>query len=78
MATRKHNENAECINTIKRGLEGLKDGPKMEIHIDILKTTLKRISNWKTPGHDGIPKIDRHSWQTSNRNEQMPRRCAST
>ena len=26
----------------------------MEIHIDLLKTTLKRISNWKAPGHDGI------------------------
>ena len=28
--------------------------PKTEIHIDLLKTTLKRISNWKAPGHDGI------------------------
>ena len=28
-------------------------GPKAEIHINLLKTTLK-ISNWKTPGHDGI------------------------
>ena len=26
----------------------------MEIHIDLLKTTLKRIPNWKTPGHEGI------------------------
>ena len=26
----------------------------MEIHIDLLKTTLKRIPNWKTPGHDRI------------------------
>ena len=26
----------------------------MEIHVDLLKTTLKRISNWKAPGHDGI------------------------
>ena len=25
-----------------------------KIHIDLLKTTLKRISNWKAPGHDGI------------------------
>ena len=29
------------------------EGPKTEIHINLLKTTLKRISNWKTPGHDG-------------------------
>ena len=26
----------------------------MEIHIDLFKTTLKRISNWKAPGLDGI------------------------
>ena len=25
-----------------------------EIHTDLLKMTLKKISNWKTPGHDGI------------------------
>ena len=35
-------------------LDGLEEGPKTEIHIDLLKTTLKRLSNWKTPGHDGI------------------------
>ena len=54
MAMKKHNENAEWINNITRELEGLEDGPKTEIHIDLLKTTLKRISNWKTPDHDGI------------------------
>ena len=51
---KKHNKNAEWINNITRELEGLEEGPKMEIHIDLLKTTLKRISNWKAPGHDGI------------------------
>ena len=35
-------------------LEWLEEGPKVEIHIDLLKITLKKISNWKTPGHDGI------------------------
>ena len=50
----KHNEKAEWINNITRELEGLKEGLLVEIHIDLLKTTLKRISNWKTPGHDGI------------------------
>ena len=34
-------------------LEGLEEGPKAEIHIDLLRTTLKK-SNWKSPGHDGI------------------------
>ena len=35
-------------------LEGLAEGPKGEIHIELLKKTLKKIPNWKTPGHDGI------------------------
>ena len=35
-------------------LEGLEEGPKAEIHTELLKKTLKKISNWKTPGHDGI------------------------
>ena len=35
-------------------LEGLKEDPKAEIHIDLLRTTLEKISNWKTSGHDGI------------------------
>ena len=34
--------------------EGLTEGPKAEINIELLKKILKRISNWKTPGHDGI------------------------
>ena len=37
-----------------RGLEGLEEGLKAEIHIELLKKTLKKISNRKTPGHDGI------------------------
>ena len=37
-----------------RELEGLEKGPKGEIHRELLKKTLKKISNWKTPGHDGI------------------------
>ena len=37
-----------------RELEGLEEGPKAEIHTNFLKTTLKKISNWKTPSHDGI------------------------
>ena len=37
-----------------RELEGLKEGPKVEMHIDLRKTTLKRVPNLKTPGHDGI------------------------
>ena len=40
---KKHNENAEWINTITRELVRLEKGPKTEIHID-----------WKAPGHDEI------------------------
>ena len=39
----KHNEKAEWINNIARELEGLEEGPKAEIHLDLLKTTLKNI-----------------------------------
>ena len=51
---KKHNENSKWINNITRELKGLEEGPKMEIHIDLFKTTLKRISNWKAPCHNGI------------------------
>ena len=51
---KKHSEKAERINNMTRAQEGLEEGPKAEIHSDLLKTTLKKISNWKTPGHDGI------------------------
>ena len=51
---KKHNERAEWVKNIRRELERLEEGPKAEIHIDLLKTTQKRIPNWKKPGHDGI------------------------
>ena len=50
----KYNEKAEWINDMTRELEGLEEGPQAEIHIEQLKKTLKKISNWKKPGHDGI------------------------
>ena len=37
-----------------RELEGLKEGPKIEMLIELFKKTLKKISNLKTTGHDGI------------------------
>ena len=51
---KKHKEKAEWINDMTGELEGLEEGPKAEIHIERLKKTLKKISNWKTPGQDGI------------------------
>ena len=43
MATKKHNEKAEWINNMTKELEGLEEGSKAEIPIDLLKTTLKNI-----------------------------------
>ena len=51
---KQHNEKAEWINHITRELEQLEEGPKDEIPTDLFKTTLKKVSNWKTPGHDRI------------------------
>ena len=45
---------AKWISNITKELEGLEEGPKVEIHIDLLKTSLKNISNQKTLSHDGI------------------------
>ena len=50
---KQHNEKAEWINHFTRELE-LKEGPKAEIPTNLLKTTLRKVSNWKKPGHDGI------------------------
>ena len=38
---REHNEKAEWINNMTKELEGLEDGPKVEIHIDLFETTQK-------------------------------------
>ena len=55
MATKKkHDEKAEWINIMAIELEGLEEGPKAEIYTDLLKTILKKISNWKKPGLGGI------------------------
>ena len=53
MATTKHGEKAEWINNMTRKLKGLEDGPNAEIHIDLLKTTLKNIKVKKL-AHDVI------------------------
>ena len=43
MATKNLNEKAERINNMTRELEGPEEGPQVEIHIDLLKTTVKNI-----------------------------------
>ena len=47
-------EQAEWISKIEKNLQGLEEGPKAKIHIDLFRATLIKISNWKTPGHNGI------------------------
>ena len=54
MQPREHKKNAECSSKMAKKLEGLKEGPKAEISIDLLRMTRKKIWNWKTPGNDGI------------------------
>ena len=39
---KKHNEKAEWMNNMTREIEGLEEGPKGEINIELLKTTLKK------------------------------------
>ena len=51
---KQYHEKAVWINLITRELEQLEEGAKAEIHNDLLRTTLKKVSNWKTPGHDRI------------------------
>ena len=38
---KKDNRKAERINNMTKELEGIEEGPKAEIHIDLLKMTLK-------------------------------------
>ena len=42
---REHNKNAERIRNMAKGLEGLVEGLRAEIHIDLLRITSKKISN---------------------------------
>ena len=51
---KKHNEKAEWINNKTRELEGLEEARKQKYTSNDSKKTLQKISNWKTPGHDGI------------------------
>ena len=44
---KKHNEKAEWINDMTRELKGLEEGSKAEIHIELLKKTLKRYQTGK-------------------------------
>ena len=47
----KYNEKVD--NQHDKKIRRIDESQKVEIHIDLLKPTLK-ISKWKTPDHDGI------------------------
>ena len=65
-----------------RELVGLEEGPKAEINIDLLKTTLKNIILEKVrPWWNTwflVEEIHLHSRQTSTRNEQKPTKSTCT
>ena len=48
-----YNKKVEWISNMVKQLQGLEEELKVEIHIDILRMTLK-ISNWKIPDHNGM------------------------
>ena len=80
---KKHIENAEWINNITRELDGLVEGSKMEIHVDLLKKNTKKNiklesarSWWNT--WLLVQEIYLHSRKTSTRDEQMLTRRART
>ena len=45
-----HNKKGEWINYKETELRMLEEGPLVNIHPERLKSTLKKIGNWKTPG----------------------------
>ena len=49
-----HNKKAKWINNVETELRMLEEGPQVNIYPDGLKTTLKKIANWETPGIDDI------------------------
>ena len=51
---RQHNRKLEKINKMEKELQGLEEGPKVKLHLDLLRTTLKKVPNRKTPGHECI------------------------
>ena len=81
-SNKKHNWKAQWIKNMTKELDGLKDGPKAEMHIDLLKLTLKNIKlenvwpRWNT--WFLLQEIHLHSRQACTRNKQMPARSTRT
>ena len=49
-----HNKKVEWINNMETGLRMLKESPQVNIQPKGLKTTLKKITNWKNLDLDGL------------------------
>ena len=68
---------AELISNMGKELKGI-EGPEAKIHINSFRTRLKKYQIWKRPAMiaymDSGSKNHLHTWQTSNRNKQMPTR----
>ena len=61
----KHNRKAEWMNNMTKELEGLEEGPKAEIHINLLKTTLKkcRVNRIMTEKKTPLPSLRKQNWK---------------
>ena len=51
---RDHNWKAEWRTNMEKELQALEKGSKAKILLDSLRATLKKVPNWKKPGHEGI------------------------
>ena len=51
---KEHKRKAKYISNIRKELEGPEEAPMVRINLNSLRTTLKKVSNWKMLGYDGI------------------------
>ena len=77
---KQHNEKAEWIKHITRELEQIEEGPKAEIHTDLLRTKGIKLENARPSWNTWflVQEVHLNSRQTSIRNEQMPTNSART
>ena len=51
---REHNRKAKWIYNMEKELQSLNEGSKIKIHLNSCRTRLKKVPNWKTPGHNSM------------------------
>ena len=51
---REHVRKAKWIRSTGKELDALEEALKVKIHLNSIRVTVKKVTNWKTPGHDGI------------------------